>query len=185
MLLLGLDLRFWIAGAYIQFIRVQGETLTTPILDQREFSGSVLDQLREIETLVSLHNLRPMSLTEEVHEAKEEYPIEALRQLIRNGVLHRRYDGGNSPLRVTWFFDRVEIISPGGAFGIPPERFGEPGFTSYRNPVLAEGLKAFGFVERFGFGIQIAKEVLERNGHPPLELRFEGDFAFVCIRRRL
>ncbi|WP_263376965.1 RNA-binding domain-containing protein [Granulicella aggregans] len=184
MLLLGLDLRFWIAGAYIQFIRVQGESLTTPILDQREFSGSVLDQLREIETLISLHNTRSLSLANETHAQDEEYPIEALRQLVRNGVLHRRYDGGNAPLRVTWFSNRVEIISPGGAFGIPPERFGEPGYTSYRNPVLAEGLKAFGFVERFGFGIQIAKETLQQNGHPPLELRFEGDFAFVCVRRR-
>jgi ATP-dependent DNA helicase RecG len=84
---------------------------------------------------------------------------------------------------VTWFSDRIEIISPGGAFGIPPERFGEAGYTSYRNPVLAEGLKAFGYVERFGFGIQIAKEVLRRQHHPPLELSFQGDFAFVCIRR--
>lgn len=185
MLLLGLDLRFWISGAYIQFIRVQGSSLTTPISDQREFSGSVLDQLRELETLISLHNTSALSLARETHEQDEDYPVEALRQLVRNGVLHRRYDGGNAPLRVTWFSDRVEIISPGGAFGIPPERFGEPGYTSYRNPVLAEGLKAFGFVERFGFGIQIAKELLLQNGHPPLELRFEGDFAFVCIRRRI
>jgi ATP-dependent DNA helicase RecG len=183
MLLLGLDVRFWLPGAYIQFIRVQGETLTTPIIDQRELSGSLPDQLRALEALIALHNQQSLSMESEFHEIQEAYPLEALRQLVRNGVLHRRYDGGNAPLRVTWFADRIEIISPGGAFGIPPERFGDPGYTSYRNPVLAEGLKAFGFVERFGFGIQIAKEVLTRQHHPPLELRFEGDFAFVCVRR--
>jgi ATP-dependent DNA helicase RecG len=185
LLLLGIDLRYWLAGAYIQFIRVQGTTLTTPIVDQREITGSVPDQLATIESLIALNNQQSLSISGELHEIQEEYPIEALRQLLRNGVLHRRYDGGNAPLRVTWFSDRIEIISPGGAFGIPPEKFGEPGYTSYRNPILAEGLKAFGFVERFGFGIQIAKEVLEKAGHPPLELRFEGDFAFVCIRRKL
>ena len=182
-LLLGTDVRYWMPGAYIQFIRVEGDSLTSPIIDQREISGSIPDQLRVIEGLVSVNNQQSLSLRTEVHEMSELYPLESLRQLIRNGVLHRRYDGGNAPLRVTWFSDRIEIISPGGAFGIPPERFGEAGYTSYRNPILAEGLKAFGFVERFGFGIQIAKEVLTRNGNPPLELRFEGDFAFVCIRR--
>jgi ATP-dependent DNA helicase RecG len=185
LLLLGLDVRFWLPGAYIQFIKVQGTSLTTPIVDQREPSGSIPDQLREIEELLRSHNRQALSMDGEFHEIREEYPLEALRQLVRNGVLHRRYDGGNAPLRVTWFSDRIEIISPGGAFGIPPEKFGEPGFTSYRNPVLAEGLKAFGFVERFGFGIQIAKEFLAKQNHPPLELRFEGDFAFVCIRRAI
>ncbi len=184
LLLLGLDLRFWISGAYIQFIRVQGDRLTSPILDQRECSGSVPDQLIAIEALMASHNHQSMTIADEVHEVVDEYPLEALKQLVRNGVLHRRYDGGNAPLRVTWFSDRVEIISPGGAFGIPPTCFGEIGYTSYRNPVLAEGLKAFGFIERFGFGIQIAKQLLQEGGHPPLELRFQEDFAFVCIRRR-
>ena len=72
--------------------------------------------------------------------------------------MHRTYEGTNSPVRVTWYDDRVEILSPGGAFGqVTPETFGRPGITDYRNPTLAEAMKSLGFAERFGIGLQIVR----------------------------
>ncbi len=44
-----------------------------------------------------------------------DYPLVALQQLVRNAVMHRAYEITNAPVRVTWFRDRVEIQSPGGA----------------------------------------------------------------------
>ena len=32
--------------------------------------------------------------------------------------MHRTYEATNAPIRVSWFNDRIEVLSPGGAFGV-------------------------------------------------------------------
>ncbi len=93
----------------------------------------------------------------------------ALQQLVRNAVMHRTYESTNAPVHVYWFDDRIEIVSPGGPYGIVTrETFGKVGLVDYRNPNLAEALRVLGFVQRFGFGIPTARRELERNGNSPL-----------------
>jgi ATP-dependent DNA helicase RecG len=73
--------------------------------------------------------------------------------------MHRSYEATNAPVRVYWFDDRIEIHNPGGPFGsVTVENFGQPGITDYRNPNLAEALRALGYVQRFGAGIAIARK---------------------------
>jgi ATP-dependent DNA helicase RecG len=111
-------------------------------------------------------------------------PFEALQQLFRNAVLHRTYESSNAPVRVSWFDDRVEIHSPGGPYGqVTVETIGQPGLTDYRNPTLAGALGQLGFVQRFGVGIQIARDRLAQNGNPPLE--FQASVAAVVVIVRL
>jgi ATP-dependent DNA helicase RecG len=51
--------------------------------------------------------------------------------------------------------------------------------AAYRNPVLAEGLKVLGFVQRFGMGIALARRSCRDNGNP--EPRFEfSPSALLC-----
>lgn len=95
--------------------------------------------------------------------------------------MHRAYDGTYAPVKVNWFIDRIEVLSPGGPFGqVTIERFGSPGLTDYRNPHIAEALKVLGFVERFGVGLAIANKRLASNGNPPLE--YEVQSSYVCVR---
>lgn len=98
--------------------------------------------------------------------------------------MHRDYEM-IAPIRVTWFDDRLQIDSPGGPFQIPPDKFGEPGFTGYRNPNVAEAMHNLGLVERFGVGLALARKALQNNANPPLEIRSEGNFVFATIRPRL
>lgn len=184
-LLLGKDPRQWFAGAYIQFLRIDGTNLTDPLMDQRELSGSLSDQLRQVEELVRLNISRPASVGGARRIEEPDYPEEALRQLVRNAVLHRTYEGSAAPVRLTWFADRLEIQNPGGPFGqVTKAHFGEPGVADYRNPTIAESLKALGFVEKFGVGIAIARERLAANGNPPLELAVEDAHVLATVRRR-
>jgi len=82
--------------------------------------------------------------------------------------MHRDYETTHAPVRVHWFDDRIEILSPGGPFGaVTADNFGQPGQTDYRNPNLAEVLKAMGYVQKFGAGIAIAQKALGTR------LRFE------------
>lgn len=184
-LMLGRDPRQWFPGAYVQFLRIDGCALTDSLVHQRELSGSLVDQLRQVEELVRLNIGRRAAVGGRVRIETPDYPEEALRQLVRNAVLHRAYEGTAAPVRITWFADRVEIQNPGGPFGqVTKAHFGEPGVADYRNPTLAESLKSLGFVERFGIGIAIARERLAANGNPALEFRVEDEHVLAIVRPR-
>jgi ATP-dependent DNA helicase RecG len=104
--------------------------------------------------------------------------------LVRNAILHRTYEGTYSPVRIYWFSDRIEIHSPGGPFGqVTRENFGQPGVTDYRNPHLAEAMRVLGYVQRFGLGIQIARQQLAANGNPPLVFIVEQNHILATVRR--
>lgn len=185
MLVIGREPRAWIPGAYIQFLRVDGANLVDRVVDHREVAGTLADQLRQMDDLVRLHIAQPSSVGGPRRLDAPEYPEEALRQLIRNAVLHRTYEGTHAPVRVTWFADRVEIQSPGGPYGqVTRQTLGQPGVTDYRNPTLAEALKSLGFIERFGVGFGIVRRALSQNGNPDLELTVEDAHVLATVRRR-
>jgi ATP-dependent DNA helicase RecG len=171
----------WLPGAYTQFLRIAGGDLSAPTVDEEPIHGTVTDQLRRLEEKLDAHNLRSVRFADRRLEARvEEYPADALRQLVRNALMHRSYEATNAPVRVYWFDDRIEIHNPGGPFGsVTPENFGQPGITDYRNPNLAEALRALGYVQRFGAGIAIARKALGAR------LRFEvqpGHVAAIVLR---
>lgn len=183
-LALGIDPTMWLPGAYIQFLAVAGDDLSSPIRDQKRLTGTIGDQLRQLDELIELSIITPATLGK-VREESPSYPAIALQQVVRNAVLHRDYSGSNSPIRITWYSDRVEVISPGGTYGgVNRENFGEPGVADYRNPTIAEVMRTLGFAERFGVGLQIVSSSLARNGNPPPQYRIEDHFVHVKIGAR-
>lgn len=185
-LVLGYDPRRYFPGAYIQFLRIEGTELTDPIRDQKEIAGPLAQQLRRLDDVLEVNNAVSTSITAGPLEIRHpEYPIPALQQLARNTVLHRIYEGTNAPVRVYWFSDRIEMHSPGGPFGnVNQHNFGQPGITDYRNPHLAEAMNVLGYVQRFGFGIPIARQELARNNNPAPEFTVESTHVLVTVRRR-
>ncbi|MCS6913900.1 MAG: putative DNA binding domain-containing protein [Myxococcota bacterium] len=182
-LLFGLDVRRWLPGAYVQFLRVGGDELTDPVLNEREIDGDLLTVLRELDVLIGAqltqYPVLESALRERIVEA---YPRVAVRELVMNAVMHRDY-AATSPIRITWLENRIEIQSPGGLYGeASAQNF--PAQTSYRNPVVAEAMKALGYVNRYGTGILRAQQALARNGSPPAEFRFDAGYFLAVIRRR-
>ncbi len=99
-----------------------------------------------------------------------------------NAIMHRSYEA-TAPIRFYEYTDRIEIQSPGGLYGeASPENF--PGQNSYRNPILAEAMRALGFVNKFGYGVARAQSALQANGNPPAEFRFDRGFVQVTVRAR-
>src|SRR5260370_17188488 len=118
MLVVGKDPREYIPGAYVQFLRIEGTELTDSITNQREISGPLPDLLRNLDEILQANISIATDLTSSATETKRpDYPIAALQQLTRNAILHRNYPGTNSPVRITWFRDRIEIQNPGDRFG--------------------------------------------------------------------
>ncbi len=176
LLIVGKSPSDWLSGAYTQFLRIAGQDLADPVQDEAVIDGTVADQIRRLEDKLSAHNVQSVRFGDVVQESREfAYPLDALRQLVRNALMHRSYESTHSPVRVYWFDDRIEIHNPGGPFGsVTPENFGLPGITDYRNPNLAEALRALGYVQRFGAGISIARRLLGER------LRFEVQAGFVA-----
>ncbi len=175
-----------IPSDFIQFLRIDGTDLSDPITDEEAIDGPVAQMLRRLDDKLEAHVRTSVGITTASLEVRRpDYPLPALQQLTRNAVMHRTYEETNAPIRITWFSDRIEIVNPGGPYGIVTrENFGKPGYTDYRNPNLAEAMKVLGFVQRFGVGIQTAQRVLAQNGNPPAEFVPEDNVVFVTVRAR-
>lgn len=113
---MGRDPQSWLPGAYVQFLRLDGTALTDPIRDQKTLTGRLEDVLRRLDELLELNVSVRTSLVDAPLEVRApDYPVPALQQLARNAIMHRSYEGTNSPVRVYWYADRIEIANPGGS----------------------------------------------------------------------
>ncbi len=183
-LVLGTRTRDFLPGAYIQFLRIAGRDLADPIVDAQQIDGALTDLLRLIDTKLLAHNRTSVEINPDSQERRRSlYPLAAIQQLVRNAVMHRTYEATNAPIRVHWYDDRIEILSPGGPFGsVTVKNFGQPGIADYRNPNLAEALRVLGYVQRFGVGIAIARRALVENSNPLPEFVVEQSHVGVILR---
>lgn len=186
LLVLGRDPTSWLPGAYVQFLRLDGTELTDPIRHQKQIVGALPEVLRILDEVIDANISVATDVTTAATEIRHpDYPMVAIQQLARNGVMHRNYESSNAPTRIYWFADRIEIHSPGGPYGqVTETNFGQPGITDYRNPLVAEAMKTLGFVQRFGLGFPLARNELEKNGNPPLEIACSPNAVLVTLRRR-
>ena len=141
--------------------------------------------MAELEDVIKANVQTSVDLTSGPTEIRSpDYPIVALQQIIRNAILHRSYQNTHAPVRLYWFNDRVEVQNPGGPYGqVTKENFGQPGAYDYRNPNLAAVMRELGYVQRFGYGIALARRGMEKNGNPPPEFLVEDAHVAVILRK--
>jgi ATP-dependent DNA helicase RecG len=168
----------WFPGASIQYVRYEGESLDTDILDERKFIGDLLTLLRELDAfLKTLFPSRPVPVSALREEQKTPYPNRAVRELLMNAVMHRDYQS-NASIRFYWFSDRIEIQNPGGLYGAATDF---PHQNDYRNPKIAEAMKVLGYVNQFGRGIATVQSALEKNGNPLARFIIDSPNYFLVI----
>lgn len=186
LLAIGKNPQDFLPGAYIQFLRIDGTELSDPVIDEEKIGGAVVEMLRRVEEKLAAHNRSSVNIvTAPTHAITASYPLVALQQIVYNAVLHRTYESTNAPVRIYWFNDRIEIISPGGPYGnVTVDNFGHPGITDYRNPNIGDVLKTFGYVQAFGRGIATARRELEKNGNPELEFEVNQSVVLCVLRKQ-
>ncbi len=182
-LLFGTNPRYFLPGAYIQFLKFPGTSMTDRPEDELEVSGDLRSVLEIVRQKIVAYNRIASTPGEGFRDKPHpDYPEWALRELFHNAVMHRDYQS-NTPIRFYWFADRIEIQNPGGLYGeVTQETLTRR--NSYRNPVLAEALKAMDYVNRYGYGIQRANELLRQNGNPEAEFEIDDKVFLVAIKRR-
>ena len=181
-LVFGKNPRFYIPGAYIQFIRYDGATMNDPVIDQAEIDGDLLSVLRELDVRIRANLQNTLHKNSVLQESvTPNYPERAIREFLMNAAMHRDYQS-NAPIRFYWFSNRIEIHNPGGLYGmVKKETLGTIG--DYRNPAIAEVMKGLGYVNRFGYGIQKAQSSLKENGNPPAVLDPQSDNFLVIMHK--
>ncbi len=183
-LVLGKNPQDFLPGAYVEFLRLDGEELSDDISDSEDIRGAIPDVIRRLDEKLSAHNRTAVDiLSAPIERRKSTYPIQAVQQITRNAIMHRTYEATNSPSKVHWFNDRIEIVSSGGPFGgVSAANFGRPGLADYRNPNLADVMRTLGFVQHFGVGISIARRLLREAGHPEPEFDVLENFVFATLK---
>jgi ATP-dependent DNA helicase RecG len=181
-LLFGSNPRYYLPGSYIQFLKFPGNAMTETPIDQLEISGTVPNMADIAKEKVIGYNQTRMKRGDDLRDIiSSDYPEWAFREFLHNALIHRDYQS-NAPVRFYWFEDRVEIQSPGGLYGrVTVDTITR--VNDYRNPVIAEAMKALGYVNRFGYGIQNAQKLLEKNGNPPAEITADQHTVLVIIRK--
>jgi len=172
---------------YVQFLRLDGVQLDAPITDEAVIDGQMSEILMRLDDKLKAHISTRLDLTStDIEHRSVDYPLPALQQLVRNAIMHRTYETTHAPVRIHWFNERIEILNPGGAYGLVTQsNFGMPGITDYRNPHLAEAMKVLGYVQRFGVGIATAQRLLAENGNPPPEFEVTDTHVLVTVRRHV
>ena len=183
-LAIGKNPQDFLPGAYVQFLRIDGDELGDDIIDSLAIRGAIPDQIHRLDDKLIAHNRIAVDILSGPLEKRTAlYPIGAVQQIIRNAVMHRTYEATNAPVHVYWYNDRIEVLSPGGAYGaVTAENFGQPDLADYRNPNLAEAMRILGLVQRFGVGITIARKLLREAGHPDPEFEILDNHVLATIQ---
>lgn len=180
-ILLGRNPKYYLFGAYIQYVKFAGHTRATKVLKENEFSGNLINMLKNLDAFVkySIENKRPVFVTALREEMITNYPYEAIRELLMNSIMHRTYQS-NAPVKFYEYVDRIEIDNPGNLYGkARPENF--PNENDYRNPIIAEAMKILGYVNRFSRGVNMVQEALEANKSKPAVFQLD-DITIFKVR---
>ena len=169
--------------AYIQFVKTQASDLIdlNAVVADKEIKGDFNSMVREIESLIRAYNRSNHQTNGWKFERIDEYIPWAIRELLINAIIHRDYRL-SSPIDFHWYRDRIEINSPGGlVYPVSLETLGKK--HNYRNVRLADVMKGWNYIERYGSGINKVRNMLAQHGSPELELSEDGSSFLACIRQ--
>lgn len=152
---------------YVVKAAVYQGTTVMEFLDKQEFSGALIAQIDNLLNYISLNNKTKAWFTGAAQrEERKDYPDEAIREAVVNAFAHRDYLL-HSFIKVQFFDDRMEILSPGGIpDGLTLDEI-KDGMTAVRNPQLVHILDKMNYIENYGTGINRMFEAYEGTGVQP------------------
>lgn len=106
-----------------------------------------------------------------------EYPVIAIREILRNAVIHRDYSLTGKDIKIAIFDDKIEITSPGKLMPTIDFSDMESGQSDIRNKILAPVFKHLGIIEQWGNGLRLIARELQN--YPEIGLSWkEPGIAF-------
>lgn len=183
LIMFGKDPKYFMPGAYIQFVRFKGNDNGGEIINERRFEGCLYKMLPQLENFIrdGIVTKRPIPISILREKDVVNYPYKALRELLMNAVMHRDYQS-NMPTRLYQYDKHIEIMNPGGLYGqARPENF--PFVNDYRNSVVAGIMRVLNYVNMFNHGITDVQDQLKANNSPAPEFNTGYVTVFSAIVR--
>lgn len=157
------------------------------IIDSVTLNSDLFSEVDETMAFIKKHLMVEYVITgNPQHEERFDYPLEAIREIVVNMIVHRDY---RSPLTsiVKIYDDRMEFFNPGNLYGgLTIEKLLSNNYTSQaRNKLVAKAFKEAGLVERYGSGIKRITDICIGSGLPaPLFESTESGFRVVVYKTR-
>lgn len=163
-------------GAYVKIGMFRG----SDILYQDRLSGPLFimpDLILEL--LTSKYTIIPVEFNDITRVEKLAYPIEALREIILNTIIHSDY-GAGVEIQIKVYQDHIVFFNSGA----PPDDWTMEYLLGYHrsvpgNPTLAEVFYRAGKIESFGRGIQkVLDQYKDRSARLP---KFDFDSSSFSV----
>jgi ATP-dependent DNA helicase RecG len=125
---------------------------STDLKFQEVVEGNLIQMLEEVQLQLNHKFLiRPVEFVGMQRVEKDEYPIDALREMLLNALVHRTYMGAHIQLRV--YDDRLSIWNEGGLpLGLTLEELKGEHNSRPRNPKIAKTCFIAGYIDAWGRG---------------------------------
>ncbi|MDR2147158.1 MAG: putative DNA binding domain-containing protein [Tannerella sp.] len=151
----------------------------TSIKDGISISTDLITEVQEVLDFLRKHISKEFIITANPARIERwEYPLEALREIVLNMVVHRDYTHhGNSSIKI--FPNRIEFFNPGHLPDtISVNDLLQGTYTSEcRNKLIAKVFKEINWIERYGTGIRRIRDYFMEYGSPePLFENFQHGF---------
>jgi ATP-dependent DNA helicase RecG len=138
------------------------------IKDGITVATDLITEVEEVLAFIRKHINKAFMITgNPAREERWDYPLDALREIVMNMIVHRDYSHhGESSIKI--FNDRIEFFNPGRLpDGISEEDLRKGTYVSNcRNKLIAKIFKEITWIERYGTGIRRITSLFERYGCP-------------------
>lgn len=158
------------------------------IIDNIDINTNLLEQVDLTLDGIKKHLMTEFIITGEPQRTvKYDYPLEAIREVVINMIVHRDYtDSGNSIIKI--FDDKIEFFNPGKLYDdITIEKLQSGNYSSRtRNRAIASAFKEAGIIERYGSGIQRIKDECKVHGlKEPIFEEFIHGFRVILFKEKI
>jgi len=133
--------------------------------------GNIVQLLQEVQVQLNYKFLtRPVFFEGFQRVEKDRYPIQALREMLLNALVHRTYMGSTIQMRV--FDDKLSIWNEGGLpFGLSLEDLKSDHNSRPRNPIIANACFFAGYIDIWGRGTLKIINACKEAGLPEPEIK--------------
>lgn len=164
--------------------RFRGTEITGEIVDNRQEHMNAFAMVREgmafLERTIPLHARFPEGQI--FREDRFPVPLDALREILLNAVMHRDYSHYSGYVAIVVFDDRIEIRSYGRLpTGITVEQLSGRHDSKPTNPLIAGAFHRTGAVEVWGRGTNRVIAMCKKHGALPPVFEERQEFLIVTF----
>ncbi len=169
--------------AKIECARFKG-SVPGNFIDQKTIDVPLSFQAEEAYKFVLRHISQSSTYESVYRRDRWEYPAIAIREAIRNAVIHRDYSLRGKDIKIAIFDDKIEITSPGKLMPTIDFNEMEAGQSDIRNIILAPVFKKLGIIEQWGNGLLLISKELKK--YPEIKMEWsEPGIAFRITFKKI